>query len=491
MLISLNKIRKDYNWILNSSHFDELIEDAEEDEKNDLMNLKYDYPVCNELSDLDQIFRVLNYWGVYEIPFSILNRFDEEDPCVLTDFLMNLLTDLSLKLYIQKYIRFVSALKEHGTFCNNMGRYGYLDMLKWGIVEKKFSLHEVSTQASINGHVHILEWLHKNNYKFDQNIFYETVKHGQYKSTLWLYNHNMITGHKKIIMGFALKSDNIELINFIYSSFSKEIGTDLDVSITKTSKPETFDWLCGKGFIPTKSTLDSAARYGSVEMIEWCLNKGIRADNRTYDSAIGSRIVDNVKILIDNNIQPNNDNFYSSLVIGNIEIMELLYEEGCRFDDTIDSIFNEHDININTIKWMFDHEYVPKENVINEAMYRESIESIEWMLDNNFPFYEDELVESSIDSDEIEKAKLLYDLGYKFKSENYVNAGLNGNLDMMDFLYGIGVEPDSQAYIDLLEANNVVKIFDWLYNHGCEIPEFDDEILISSDDVILWLNNKK
>ena len=132
MLITLERIQTKYKWITKSTHFEEIVNGFDPDEKDEEMNVEYDYPVCDESDDFKTIFHVINYWGVYEVPFEILNRLKDEDQYSVVNFLMELITDLSLKLFVVKYIHFLTSLANKNTFCENMARCGYLDMLKWG-----------------------------------------------------------------------------------------------------------------------------------------------------------------------------------------------------------------------------------------------------------------------------------------------------------------------------------------------------------------------
>ena len=170
-MLSLNQIKENYSWIANSSHFNELMEEIEklsDDEREDEMNVEYNYPIYDKSKSLEELFYTINYWGVYDIPFYILDRLKEEDPCILADLLLSLITDLSLKLFVEKYIRFTVALRDEETFCEKMAKYGYLDMLEWGLIKYKeltnllYTLSNIATEAAGNGHIHILEWLYQN-----------------------------------------------------------------------------------------------------------------------------------------------------------------------------------------------------------------------------------------------------------------------------------------------------------------------------------------
>ena len=156
-------------------------------------------------------------------------------------------------------------------------------------------------------------------------------------------------------MDDALKSNNISLINFIYSKFTENqfrFGIDSYINIIREGKVKAFDWLYEKGLIPTNQILDFCAEYGRIDLSEWCYQKGLIPDLDTYGVAICSGETNIVKWIYSKNIPLNNELFNSAICCGNVEMLEFMYEHGCRSNENTRKNFDEYP-DTDNIKWIY------------------------------------------------------------------------------------------------------------------------------------------
>ena len=311
------------------------------------------------------------FWGVYEVPFHILDILEDVLPCILTDFLLDLITDLSLKLFVQKYFRFSSALRDKEYFCRDMAKYGYLDMLEWGINNFKYLLNfeDIIIEAAVNGNIHILDSLYYENdrlfVKDASYIFIESIEKGQYESVKWMYDHDIEISKENIkeSMYKAFFSKNIELIEFIYSKFLKhQFNLNmLDISrIASYATLEIMNWLYEKGFVPTDQMFNIYVKNGRIDLLEWCYGKGLRPNVETYKIAIECNETNILKWIYEKNIPLNNELFNYAIESsnGNVEILDFMYKHGCRFNNQTYEFLEDALINPRKMEWILEHGFM-------------------------------------------------------------------------------------------------------------------------------------
>ena len=493
MIISLKRIQEEYPWITKSTLFDELIKDSTQDE--DIMNAECEYQVCGTCTDIKKLFYVLNFWGVYEVPFEILERLAQENTCEIIDFLMELITDCSLKVFVIKYIHFVSSLGDNISFSGNMAKYGYLDILKWG-KHKGFKLKGCSYEAAEFGHTHVLEWLYENNYKFESDELSIAIKNGHYDTVVWLYNHNInqtINNHRAMIS--ALKTDNIRMINYIYIKFKNDgynLTPDFYNEICSKGKIQGYDWLYEKGILPVNKTLNKCVINKRIDLLKWCYEHGLKAQSSIYSLAIQTKSLHIVKWFYDRNVLFSEGDLNTAICGSTLEIMNFLYEKGCRFNDDTQEIFTEFRIDLEKLKWMVDHDFEIIENVIeNIIISNQPAELFEWLSDNNFFINKDLVLNTAIRNEETHALDVLFRGMLKLDNSFYKTAINSDSLFFMNYLYKNGVKPDSNTYLDAYNHPRSVKYFDWLYDHECEIPEEFNIIINNNLYIKQWLEKKR
>ena len=488
MIISLNDIVKQYGWIANSSLYKELTEEIEIEG----MNIELDYPIYFIGMSINQLFYVINYWGIYEIPFEILDEIEKTDHCYITEVLLEMITDLSLKTFSKKFLYFITALNNKETFCENIAKYEYLDMLKWGIIYKNFGVKQSFKQAAKYGHIDILNWLHKNNLAISYNVIYEAVISNQYESVVWLFDRNFEVEND--IIENVIYTNNIKLMNYVYEKIVKD-GKTIDFphyKINNSTKIETLEWLYRKEMHPTDDDLSICAELERLDLMEWCYEKGLRGNGETYKCAVCQEKLNSVKLLYDRDVELYDELLNYALINNNLEIADYLYDKGCRFNNNTNQIFQDEYIELETLKWMYEHKFEFGENVFGGAISHGNIEAMEWLINNNFPIDTSDAIYNAFRvGDNINVLNCLYENGFQFESKDYNTAIYFEHMDAMEFLYEHGIKPESQIYLDMCVQDGVVEYFEWLYNHGCEIPY--DLIYIDdlSKNIKKWILSKK
>jgi len=140
-----------------------------------------------------------------------------------------------------------------------VARHGYLHMIQWirNAASHRFEILAsiMAGEAAQGGHIHVLEWLLENKYKFYPGVCSSAALGGQLTTLRWLrskgYELSIIT------FGMAARKGNIEIMNFL-----KEVGCPWSEKVCALT-----------------------ALGGHLDALRWLRERGCPWDSRVYRKA--------------------------------------------------------------------------------------------------------------------------------------------------------------------------------------------------------------
>ena len=172
------------------------------------------------------------------------------------------------KWIIENELNDTKSLTKYGIreqLCPWASYCGKLDILKYA-VENNFKLNVfVSDNAAINGHIHILKWLHKK-CPWDEHTINYAASNGHNSAVEFLYSKKCPIN--KRTFGIAAANGNFELMEWLYKNkcpwdktVCEEAATNKDLNILK--------WLRMRGCPWSRETVTNAAINGYLDTLKW------------------------------------------------------------------------------------------------------------------------------------------------------------------------------------------------------------------------------
>ena len=465
MITSLKKIKIEYPWIANSHLYNEIIKDIKfdydltsEEEKlefEEQIDEEFEYNVCDKkISDLNKLFDVIHYWGVYSIPIEILDTINGPDRCFVSDTLLDIVKNVEDTVFIRKFIRFISASVDEKSFCEKMAGYGYIDMLEWGIL-KLFPLNDRTTVMAINnGQFEMLKYLHAKNIPIHPESVSTAIIEGHLNIVKWMYDKNF--AHRVDIlvqMEEAFMSGNEKMVDFIFDEYQKTRALSVQMYrrliAYRFRKPllQGYKLLYKKGIFPDREILFEVILDTEIETLKWLCDEGYIVDIHMMNTAIKHGIVKSVEFLYSKGIIPNEQSF--NLSLGYLKVMKFLYNIGCRPNENIiiNIIREELETNIETIDFI-KHKienliklgYRKDEHAVELLLSKENGDDAIWLLNHDFPYTKSD-VKTSIELDYVNVLKEFVKRGYELKSSDLDLALEFGPSECSEYLYSKGIEP--------------------------------------------------
>ena len=309
---------------------------------------------------------------------------------------------------------------------------------------------------------------------------------GNYKATVWLYEcaiEQYVNIRKA--MKNALRSNNIQLINYIYVKFRHEsnaFDSKIYDQICSCASIETFNWIYDKQIIPTSDNFNICAKNKRIDLLEWLYEKGLRPPSKIYSDIAEEGDLDVVKWLRSKNIPIHENTLNDYIPNSTLEVLDFFYNEGCRFNASTHELFSNYQILPDKIKWMIDHGFEMNQDIFENITRNGCSKSLEFILTNNFPIDRKRIMEIAIESQNEEILQILFDGGFEFNNSTYADAIRLDAFDTMDIIRSNGIEPESSLYLEAYGVSDSIGYLDWLYSNGCKIPnELKDIVRGNSD----------
>lgn len=314
MKITLGEIPTNYDWLANSSLYEQFIEENFED--CDEIDFSI---VCSENEpDVKKLVKVAYIWNVYYFPISTLEIISNSKENIMSIF-KNL--ESQNDNIIDKLFIFRRYLNDHNKLILKSAFLGYLDILEWtkfkGYHHTNSAISEqIFTEVLKYGNLKSAKWMKNNGYELNVNIFINIMNNKNLRVIEWLIHNNCPWNYK------------------VFAEASK-IG---DLEIMRILKQNGCPW--------SYSTFTNAAINGNLKNMKWLLKYDFPRDETVfYETAIRGNL-ENMKWLRDNNFPWNKATFTAAVINGNIENMTWLARNRCPYDKTDLLLYGNHNLRL-------------------------------------------------------------------------------------------------------------------------------------------------
>lgn len=290
-----------------------------------------------------------------------------------------------------------------------------LDMVKWIFTnyppeENNLSYvqNHIVSSASVYFAPNILEWAHDNNFKFKIET-YEFLAHYADFESFKKYTKDILNPDLQISMlKNASNSGNLEIVKFIINSIELNCFCDL---MTEKLK---------------KDIMTNACHSGNFELVKWLQDKNYGEIN-----------LKNLMI--------------AAIINQDLDLMNKLYEMECPMDNDFYLITAVKTNNLTILNWL-------KEKGAIESPYlykwAESVEVLEWLISNNYPRGEANIVDL-IELHDLKMIKLYKENGFPCDNLSCDIATIYSSLDILHYLIENGCPCDKEKCI----SNSLTHFF--------------------------------
>ena len=141
--------------------------------------------------------------------------------------------------------------------CLEAAKYGYLDIIEWGISKGCFVNYQVFVYAAANNHQHVLKWANDNGWEMFGEIGIAAARNG-----------------------------HLEMLQLIIS-YDGMITTTTCYRAAECGHFEIVKWLLEKGYhMNMKRIIEYVIKFGDYDMMLWCIDKGGKMNKRTYENGL-------------------------------------------------------------------------------------------------------------------------------------------------------------------------------------------------------------
>lgn len=158
---------------------------------------------------------------------------------------------------------------------------GHLDVLIWAS-RNGCMLDGYTIVSAINeGHLHILQWMYDNNYKFYNWTYYYilSAEKGHMNILRWLYG-----------LSCSLDKSNVRM--YILSASYAAI---------RKGHMSVFDWCLGNGCMINRTHSECAVENGNITALKWLIERGCEIDSLTCANSAMNGNIDMLKWLRNQN----------------------------------------------------------------------------------------------------------------------------------------------------------------------------------------------
>lgn len=166
MIITLEQLRKEYQWLALSPLGQTFENDGE-----------FDVPVCsiNE-PNFSVLLKVLRFWQIENFSSELTDQLFKFDKNIVKEVITNQIFRESEKNFYMKIYDFLSV--RNGYLCYFASTNGYLDWLKYAHEKGCHRDRWICIFASANGHFDCLKYAHEQGSPLDKDAFLNAAKHG-------------------------------------------------------------------------------------------------------------------------------------------------------------------------------------------------------------------------------------------------------------------------------------------------------------------------
>lgn len=210
--------------------------------------------------------------------------------------------------------------------CEHAAEKGHIEILIWALQNGAPPSPHMFNNAAINGHLHIVQWLHVNRNEYPYRDHYTLYVHGNFQeipiSTKvanrgYLHILQWLEKHKYIIGGMsysaAASGGHLHILEWLNTNNYAPTG-DPSASAARNNNPEIMQWLYGHGIVITTDAIETAVMYGNLKVAQWIHNN------------ISITYINKSRLAI------------TAAEHGYLEILQWLLENGCPWTDRISAV---------------------------------------------------------------------------------------------------------------------------------------------------------
>lgn len=425
--VSFRNLEVNFSWLKNSILYKELSSDLKEFQKEleeltpSIQNqdqieflqdqieqlYEYQYMVCSSTSeDYKALIQTINYWGVNYVPEEVLYTFQKLESNVFIQHLLEIVTDLSLKIFVSKYIMFSTYCNKRQKFCDVMAYYGYIDMLSWGLKNRFYNnLIEINVNAVKGNQIKVLEFLLNNGYSVSNETTAEAIKNNNMNIIVFLAERNILEINDFENFKNALRYGSREIIDFFYNDY-----TDLNYTYCLSrfkANVEGLDWIYDKNIPISEFLLELIIQTGNLDAFKWIYSKGFIPDD--INLIIFEEYIDILNFLHENKYHFTEQDFKYSIRENKIKIIDFFVKIGFIVDRSTLFYYltSCYKLKYEVVDYFIKKgiEKIPK-IMYNFLRRSTNLAEIELLLKNDFPFEKYEALEEILFSKESEEQKI-------------------------------------------------------------------------------------
>lgn len=210
-----------------------------------------------------------------------------------------------------------------------------------------YTKNKIATIVSRYGHIDMLTWCIKNNYKIvTDECIREAAKNRHIAMLKYLAK---VTGLHVKLSELAAEHGLIEIIKYCYDNNYDHNKKGLCGIAAKHGQLETLKWLYEHSYAWTCTTINNAAQFGHLEVLKYAYEHGCPLDH-SYRYAVA---------------------------YGQIHILDYLFEQDCKWHSNEDYVAAQNG-ELEALKWLYNHGYPINKYACYDAV-RFNVKITDWL----------------------------------------------------------------------------------------------------------------
>ncbi len=367
-----------------------------------------------------------------------------------------------------------------------------LEMMKW-LQEKGFKLKCYGAYTDFYQHRNFeaMEWLYKNGFSFNFNMFKKANEKKDMEMIVWLLERDykvdsfeleeiVLSGNMEAIklviekgtcevnkesFGNIIRTGNLELIQLFFTDKSLFNNYTMS-SAVRTGNIDLVKWLIENECPYQISTgysfgiLDSAINTGNLEMVKFIMSLDENIDvTKMYENAVNSLDIMEYFLSL-SDVLPDKETLCDAIMKRNFEVIKLLLDKGVPYDKyTILKVFRRRGYTLDHVKQLHELGLPLNDYCLKKAITHGNLELTEWLFDQGCTWNDDDS-ELTNTYNKFELTLWRLDLPDE-KMDHYYHY----NLDLMELLHEKGIPMSNKLILDAYK-NGLFDVVKWLLNHG-------------------------
>lgn len=420
------------------------------------------------------IVKLANVFDVYPENDYELNELLNELTCKFIDKNNDDLK--ALKEYFIKYC--MNNESQRNVFVSSAARNGNLDILKWIHANYEISskeAHEVYSLAIMGGHLKIIEWGF-DTFSLDfekQEYINKALLAGNLEIVKWFRNRNASWNQDSFLS--AVESRNIALLDFLWEQGCPlhaynycTAAIDWDPYYYDNVKAlKVLQWLHHHGFVWDESTCGKAASVGNLHALMYARANGCDWNSWTLEVAVGYVRFDIVNYCLQNKC-PQGPRVFELLPMDyddSLAMLKLLVASSVPLDAiTFNRVARSG--NLEAFKFCLFQGCRIDNSTIKNVIQSENMALIQYCLDSNYPFNQEDYEEAVGCEDPIPLLKLFRENGYVFTEGTCALAAKYGDVQLLRWLKYKGCPWDEETCIQAVLFNHYAALV-YAHENGC------------------------